>query len=173
MQACWKLGRTTIRDILLEIADRPPAMSYTTVHMLLTRIVEKGYIALEQDRGNNYYAPAVDRATIVRLAAEDFVDNILAGQAENLAILDGFFEEWGDRFTWVRPRAGSVGFPRLTVPGVSVDDWAATLVEAEGVLLLPGSQFGYGGNHFRLGFGRTDLQDALDGLERHAARTLR
>jgi aspartate/methionine/tyrosine aminotransferase len=93
--------------------------------------------------------------------------------ADNLATLDGFFEEWGDRFAWVRPRAGSVGFPRLTVPGVSIDEWAAGLVEAEGVLLLPGSQFGYGGNHFRLGYGRTDLPAALDRFERHAARTLR
>ena len=93
--------------------------------------------------------------------------------ADNLATLDGFFEEWGDRFAWVRPRAGSVGFPRLTVPGVSIDEWAAGLVEAEGVLLLPGSQFGYGGNHFRLGFGRTDLPAALDRFERHAAQTLR
>ena len=93
--------------------------------------------------------------------------------ADNLATLDGFFEEWGDRFAWVRPRAGSVGFPRLTVPGVSIDGWAAGLVEAEGVLLLPGSQFGYGGNHFRLGYGRTDLPAALDRFERHAARTLR
>ena len=91
----------------------------------------------------------------------------------NLPLLDGFFEEWGDRFSWVRPRGGSIGFPRLTVPGVSIDDWAAGLVEAEGVLLLPGSQFGYGGNHFRLGFGRTDLPVALDGLERYAALTLR
>ena len=88
MQACWELGRTTIRDILLDIADRPPAMSYTTVHMLLTRIVEKGYLALEQDRGSNYYAPSVERASVVRLAAEDFVDNILAGEAANLEILN-------------------------------------------------------------------------------------
>ena len=88
-------------------------------------------------------------------------------------MLDGFFEEWADRFAWVRPRAGSVGFPRLTVPGLGVDAWAATLVEAEGVLILPGSQFGYGGNHFRVGFGRTDLPVALDALERHASRTLR
>ena len=93
MQACWKLGRTTIRDILFELADRPPAMSYTTVHMLLTRIVEKGYLALEHDRGNNYYAPAVDRATIVRLAAEDFVDNILAGESENLEVLNDVIAE--------------------------------------------------------------------------------
>jgi aspartate/methionine/tyrosine aminotransferase len=91
----------------------------------------------------------------------------------NLDRLDAFFDEWADRFTWIRPRAGSVGFPRLTVPGVSVDEWAAGLVEAEGVLLLPGSQFGFGGNHFRLGFGRTDLPMALERLDRHARRTLR
>ena len=69
--------------------------------------------------------------------------------------------------------AGSIGFPRLTVPGVAIDDWAAGLVEAEGVLLLPGSQFGFGGNHFRLGFGRTDLPEALERLEAYAQSTLR
>jgi aspartate/methionine/tyrosine aminotransferase len=93
--------------------------------------------------------------------------------AANLDRLDAFFVEWADRFSWVRPRGGSVGFPRLTVPGVPIDAWAAELVETEGVLLLPASQFGYGGNHFRLGLGRTDLPVALAGLERHAASTLR
>lgn len=88
MQVCWRLKRTTIRDILLELSDRPPAMSYTTVHMLLTRIVEKGYLALEQDRGNNYYTPAVDRETIVRAAVEDFVDSTLASEPANLEILE-------------------------------------------------------------------------------------
>ena len=92
---------------------------------------------------------------------------------ENAARLEPFFDEWADRFSWVRPSAGPVGFPRLTVPGVSIDSWAAELVEAEGVLLLPGSQFGFGGNHFRLGFGRTDLPEALGRLERFAERTLR
>ena len=71
------------------------------------------------------------------------------------------------------PAGGSIGYPRLTVPGVRIDDWAAELVEAEGVLLLPGSQFGDGGNHFRLGFGRTDLPEALARLEAFAGRTLR
>jgi aspartate/methionine/tyrosine aminotransferase len=49
---------------------------------------------------------------------------------------------------------------------------AAELVEAEGVLLLPGSTFGHPGNHFRIGFGREDLPEALAGLERFASRTL-
>jgi aspartate/methionine/tyrosine aminotransferase len=93
--------------------------------------------------------------------------------ATNMELLDAFFDDWRDRFTWVRPRGGSIGFPRLTVPGVRIDDWAAALVEAEGVLLLPGSQFGHGGNHFRLGFGRTDMPEALARLEAYAERTLR
>jgi aspartate/methionine/tyrosine aminotransferase len=93
--------------------------------------------------------------------------------ADNLDRLDAFFEEWADRFAWVRPRGGSIGYPRLTVPGLRIDDWASALVEAEGVLLLPGSQLGHPGNHFRLGFGRADLPVAIDRLEDYARRTLR
>ncbi len=93
--------------------------------------------------------------------------------AANLELVDGFFEDYLDRFTWIRPSGGSIGFPRLTVPGVAIDDWAAELVKAEGVLIVPGSVFGYSGNHFRLGFGRTDLPKALERLEAFAAKTLR
>jgi aspartate/methionine/tyrosine aminotransferase len=82
----------------------------------------------------------------------------------NLPLLDAFFATHADSFRWVRPQAGSVGYPRLIVPGVSIDDFAADLVEAEGVLLLPGSRFGHPGNHFRIGFGRADLPIALERL---------
>ena len=91
----------------------------------------------------------------------------------NLARLDAFFERWPDAFTWVRPRAGSIGYPRLIAPGAELDDWAARLVETEGVLLLPGSRFGQPGNHFRIGFGREDLPEALARLESFATTTLR
>jgi aspartate/methionine/tyrosine aminotransferase len=118
-------------------------------------------------------APSEVLALIGLRARDAVLGRSLGIVGANLERLDTFFEAWPDRFSWVRPRAGSVGFPRLTVPGVGIDDWAAGLVEAEGVLLLPGSQFGYGGNHFRLGFGRTDLPEALERLETYAARTLR
>lgn len=91
----------------------------------------------------------------------------------NLAHLDAFFERWSDAFTWVRPRAGSIGYPRLIIPGVELDEWAARLVDTEGVLLLPGSRFGQPGNHFRIGFGREDLSEGLARLEAFAGRTLR
>jgi aspartate/methionine/tyrosine aminotransferase len=117
--------------------------------------------------------PSEVLALIALRARERVLERSGAIVRDNLERLDAFFEAWSDRFAWVRPRAGSVGFPRLTVPGIGIDAWAAGLVEAEGVLLLPGSQFGIAGNHFRLGFGRTDLPVALERLERHAERTLR
>ena len=118
-------------------------------------------------------APSEVLAVMGLGARDQVVARSRAIVAANLERLDAFFAEWADRFSWVRPRAGSIGFPRLTVPGVSIDEWTAGLVEAEGVLLLPGSQFGSGGNHFRVGFGRTDLPVALDRLEAYARRTLR
>jgi aspartate/methionine/tyrosine aminotransferase len=118
-------------------------------------------------------APSEILALIGLRSRDQVIGRSRAIVAANLERLDAFFADWADRFSWVRPRAGSIGFPRLTVPGVSIDDWAAGLVEAEGVLLLPGSQFGIGGNHFRIGFGRTDLPVALDRMEAYARRTLR
>jgi aspartate/methionine/tyrosine aminotransferase len=88
----------------------------------------------------------------------------------NLAQLDRFFADHADRLAWVRPRGGSIGFPRL-LDAEPIDAFAARLIEAEGVLLLPGSQFGFEGNHFRIGFGREDLPEALAGLERFLETT--
>ena len=86
--------------------------------------------------------------------------------ARNLPLLDDFFHRHETRFSWVRPRGGSVGFPRLctNAPG-AIDAFCARLVEREGVLLLPGSQFDHPGNHFRIGFGRSDMPQALERLE--------
>jgi hypothetical protein len=66
----------------------------------------------------------------------------------------------------VRPRAGSVGFPRLTVPGVSIDEWAAGLVEAEGVLLLPVRSSGMAATISDSASGGPTCQTALERLER-------
>jgi aspartate/methionine/tyrosine aminotransferase len=112
---------------------------------------------------------------ILALIALRARDRVLARSREivldNLALLDGFFERWVGTFDWVRPRGGSIGFPKLR-SDVLIDRFVAELVEAEGVLLLPGSTFGHPGNHFRIGFGRTNMPEALTGLERYASRTL-
>jgi aspartate/methionine/tyrosine aminotransferase len=88
--------------------------------------------------------------------------------ASNLAVLDDFFARRSDAFTWVRPRGGSIAFPRLVPDGPtggSSDRFAAALVEKTGVLLLPSSTFGFGDSHVRIGLGRADLPVALGKLE--------
>jgi aspartate/methionine/tyrosine aminotransferase len=89
----------------------------------------------------------------------------------NLALLDGFFERQAAHLEWVRPRGGSIGFPALR-GDTPIDTFAQNLLDAEGVLLAPGSLFGHPGNHFRLGFGRTTLPEGLARLEAYVERTL-
>ena len=55
---------------------------------------------------------------------------------------------------WVRPTAGSIGFPRY-LGAEGIDAFNDRLVAEQGVLLLPGRVYGYGDGRFRLGFGRT------------------
>ena len=65
---------------------------------------------------------------------------------------------------WEKPRAGCIAFPRLE--GEPIDSFSARLVDQEGVLLLPGSNYGFSGNNFRIGFGRRNMPEALERLER-------
>ena len=83
--------------------------------------------------------------------------------AANLKILDDFFERHAGSFSWIRPTAGPIGFVQLT--GTDVASFCHELVRRAGVLLLPGGLYGHGGNHFRIGFGRSNFQAALAALE--------
>ena len=78
----------------------------------------------------------------------------------NLKFLDEFFSKFDKFFTWVRPKAGSVAFPRLLIEQ-DIEEFCLDLLEKKGVLLMPSTQFNYGTSHFRIGFGRKNLPDAL------------
>jgi aspartate/methionine/tyrosine aminotransferase len=81
---------------------------------------------------------------------------------ENLTLLDGFFERQAERFAWVRPSGGPVGFPRVL--GEPAAALASRVLEAAGVLLLPGDVFDEPA-HVRIGYGRANLPDVLPRLE--------
>jgi aspartate/methionine/tyrosine aminotransferase len=82
---------------------------------------------------------------------------------ENLSLLDLFFASYEDRFEWVRPKAGPIAFPHLV--GENVEQFCHQLVNSSGVLLLPGTMYDHPGNHFRLGFARKNMPQALAQLE--------
>ena len=117
-------------------------------------------------------APSEVLALIALRARERVLARNRAIVEANLPHLDGFFERWAGVFEWVRPRGGSIGFPRL-VADRPIDAFAEELVRETGVLTLPGTLFADAGNHFRVGYGRTNLPEALRRLESFAERTLR
>jgi aspartate/methionine/tyrosine aminotransferase len=165
-------------------APRLPAIASQTPRGISLGVMSKayglagvrvGWIATRDRRLRARLAAFKDYTTICNAAPSEILalvalrahDRVLARTngiiRENLALLDDFFARNSDRFVWVRPKAGSVCFPRL-VDG-NIDTFASELVEQQGVLLLPASQFGYPGNYFRLGYGRTDMQKGLEKLE--------
>ncbi|UCE61144.1 MAG: aminotransferase class I/II-fold pyridoxal phosphate-dependent enzyme [Phycisphaerales bacterium] len=87
----------------------------------------------------------------------------------NLELLRSFFARHTDCFRWVPPLASPVTFPTLT-DGKDVDSFCADLLEAEGVLLLPGTVFSETSHEFRMGMGRRNMPEALTRFEQFLAR---
>ncbi|MFN8374155.1 MAG: aminotransferase class I/II-fold pyridoxal phosphate-dependent enzyme [Anaerolineae bacterium] len=84
--------------------------------------------------------------------------------AANLRLLDAFFARYESLFRWRAPKAGSTAFPSIRFEQ-DVEAFCRDVVQQQGVLLLPSTQFDYGTRHFRVGFGRRNLPQALERLE--------
>jgi aspartate/methionine/tyrosine aminotransferase len=110
-------------------------------------------------------APSEVLGTIALRAAPALVERSRSIIAANLPLVDALMAEHADRLDWVRPSAGSIGFPRYR-GGEGIDAFNERLVAEQGVLLLPGQVYGYGDGRFRLGFGRRNLPEAIDRLDR-------
>ncbi len=80
----------------------------------------------------------------------------------NLPLLKAFITRHSSLFSWVKPTASPIAFPRLEMPNIEAFCEAAAL-EA-GVLLLPGAVYDQP-NHLRMGFGRRNMPEALAQLE--------
>ncbi len=134
-----------------------------------------GWIATQNADVYARMAALKDYTTICNSAPSEFLAELAMRQREkliernlgiiqhNLSVIDSLFARHAERFRWVRPRAGSMGFPRL-VRG-DVEDFCDALVRQAGVLLLPGSVYDDRHNHFRLGLGRRNLPEAVERLE--------
>ena len=65
-----------------------------------------------------------------------------------------------------RPKAGPIAFPKFTHRSMTVDAFAAELVEKLGLLVLPGSVYDVAcEGHFRVGLGRTSAGAAISSLD--------
>lgn len=113
-------------------------------------------------------APSEVLGLMALRAAPALIDRNLAIVRGNLAIADRFFAARPTQFAWLEPQAGSVAFPQW-LGDLSVAQLAQELLDQRSTMLVPGSLFGFEGNHFRLGLGRRNFPEALEMFERHVA----
>jgi aspartate/methionine/tyrosine aminotransferase len=113
-------------------------------------------------------APSEVLAALALRHREHLLARNLAIVHRNMPLLDSFFAAHADRFSWVRPAAGPISFPRLAF-AADVEEFCHDLMESTGVLLLPGTVYDHPG-HVRLGFGRHDMPAALAHLDAYLAQ---
>jgi aspartate/methionine/tyrosine aminotransferase len=134
-----------------------------------------GWIATKNRKVYEKMASLKDYTTICNSAPSEFLAEVAMRNRQklaernvgiikdNLRVMDDLFARHSKLFSWVRPQAGSMAFPRL-LKG-DVEEFCDRLVRKAGVLLLPGSMYDDSRNHFRLGLGRKNLPQAVEKLE--------
>lgn len=133
-----------------------------------------GWLATKNRSLYEKIASLKDYTTICNSAPSEFLAELAMRHREklanrnleiikhNLTIIDDLFIDYSSLFAWQRPKAGSMGFPKLLIG--SVESFCDDLVKKAGVLLLPGSVYDDAHNHFRLGLGRKNLPQAVERL---------
>ncbi|MEO8356958.1 MAG: aminotransferase class I/II-fold pyridoxal phosphate-dependent enzyme, partial [Chloroflexota bacterium] len=126
-----------------------------------------GWIATKNKKIYDRMASLKDYTTICNSAPSEFLAEVAMRNRQklaernvgiiknNLSVMDDFLARHAKLFSWVRPQAGSMAFPRYR--GRDVEKFCDDLVKKAGVLLLPGSVYDDARNHFRLGLGRKNL----------------
>jgi aspartate/methionine/tyrosine aminotransferase len=141
-----------------------------------------GWIATRNRSAYDGMAAYKDYTTICNSAPSEYLATLALNHREriiarnrrivldNLKVLDAFFAEHQDLFSWRPPRAGPIAFPSLRTE--ESESFCHRLRTQAGVLLLPGTVYGseYDRN-FRIGFGRQNLPECVERLDALLKRT--
>lgn len=131
-----------------------------------------GWVTAANEKVYRAMAAMKDYTSICSSAPSEFLAQLAINHREqifgrnldiiqaNLILLDDFFTKHDRIFTWPRPSAGPIAFPALK-GNHDAADFCDRLVTETGVLLLPSGCYDYGTRHFRIGFGRRNMPEAL------------
>ncbi|RJQ57066.1 MAG: aminotransferase class I/II-fold pyridoxal phosphate-dependent enzyme [Desulfobacteraceae bacterium] len=165
-------------------SDRLPAACEASAHGVSLGVMSKtyglaglriGWIATRDQSVSERMAALKDYTTICNSAPSELLAEValrhrfeiiernLGIIKSNLTVLDRFFAGHKETFTWKPPLAGPIAFPGLNG---DVEEFCRRLVAEAGVLLLPGTVFTRSSNRFRIGFGRRNMPEAVERLDR-------
>ena len=131
----------------------------------------------------NKMAAFKDYTTICSSAPSEFLSIIALKNKEkiikrnleiikkNLDLLDRFFTQRKDLFEFIKPKAGTIAFPKIKF-NFDIEKLCVDLVEKQGVFLLPSTVYDFGNKNFRIGFGRENMAVCLEKFEGYLANVL-
>ena len=105
-------------------------------------------------------------ALIALRAKDSIIEKHLKRINRNLGLLNEFFEKYQHLFNWVRPNAGTIGFPKILFDKSSFD-FCEDVIKNTEVMILPSTVYDYDDRHFRIGFGRENMPEALARFEEY------
>ncbi len=116
-------------------------------------------------------APSEILSLIALRAKDKIIEKHLKRIERNLALLDTFFEKYKNLFSWVKPKTGAIAFPKIE-GDLDSFDFCQRVVQEAGIMLLPSTAYDYDNKHFRIGFGRENMPEALNKFEEYLNKTL-
>ncbi len=81
----------------------------------------------------------------------------------NLTVFDSFLSEYSEMLAWIKPKAGTIGFPKL-ITNEDTTVFCQEIIDTTGILLLPSYVYDFDRKHFRVGFGRENFPEILERL---------
>lgn len=84
MQALWKLGRATARQITAELARNQPAIAHSTVQTLLRQLEAKGVVGHELEERTFVFIPLYQQAQVTETPLHDIFLRVYHGSVVNL-----------------------------------------------------------------------------------------
>jgi len=83
LAALWRLGPSTVRQVLAEL---DPDTGYTTALKVMQLMTEKGLLRRDAKGRSHVYRPAAPEAQTLRHLAGDLLDRAFAGSARKLLV---------------------------------------------------------------------------------------
>lgn len=85
MSVVWELGDCTVADVL-EVVRKNRAVTRNTIHTMMSRLVDKGWLQVVDAKSAFVYRAEVDRSTVQNDCIDRLVDLVFDGSAEGLLL---------------------------------------------------------------------------------------
>jgi predicted transcriptional regulator len=86
LDALWRLQKGTVREVLGELHKARKRPAYTTVHTLLERLVDRGYVRASGEGRAHVYEPRISREVVTAGRLQGLVDRFAGGRAAPLVL---------------------------------------------------------------------------------------